>query len=74
MATMKLAQNLRNLQFVRWSSWFNSAMATPTQLDRCLVKDKVRKDDSGGAELRDAQWAKFEIQREERRVKVWRRT
>jgi hypothetical protein len=74
MATMRLAQNLRSLQFVRWSSWFNSAMATPTQLDRCLVNDRVRKDDSGGAELRDAQWAKFEIQREERRVKVWRRT
>jgi hypothetical protein len=74
MATMKLAQNLRSLQFVRWSSWFNSAKATPSQLDECLMDDRAGKDDSRGTELREAQWATFEIQREARRVKVWRRT
>jgi hypothetical protein len=74
MATMKLAQNLRNLQFVRWSSWFNSARATPRQLDECLMDDRARKEDSRGTELREAQWAMFEIQRGERRIKVWRRT
>jgi hypothetical protein len=73
MATMKLAQNIRSLQFVQWSSWFNSARATPHQPELCLM-DSVEKGDSGETELRDAQWATFEIQREERRIKVWRRT
>jgi hypothetical protein len=74
MATMRLAQNLRSLQFVRWTSWFNAAKTAPHQLDRCLVKDKVGKEDSWGAGLTDTSWATFEIQREARRVKVWRRT
>lgn len=73
MATMKLAQNIRSLQFVRWSSWFNSAKTTPRQLDWCLVNDSVHKDDGGGAKMSDALWATFEIQREERKIKVWRR-
>jgi hypothetical protein len=74
MAAMKLAQNLRSLQFVRWSSWFNSARVTPRQLDECMMDDRAGKDDSRGTELREAHWATFEIQREERRIKVWRRT
>jgi hypothetical protein len=74
MATMKLAQNIRSLEFVRWSSWFNSAKTTPRQPDLCLVNDSVNKDDTGGAKMRDALWATFEIQREERKIKVWRRT
>ncbi|KAH9987146.1 hypothetical protein BJV74DRAFT_796597 [Russula compacta] len=75
-ATMRLAQNLRSLESVRWSSWFNSAKTTPHQLElgRSLVNDSPGKDQSGGAELRDAQWATFEIRRGERRIKIWRRT
>jgi hypothetical protein len=73
MATMRLAQNLRSLEFVRWSSWFNATKTTPRCLDRPPVNDRVG-DQSGMAELMDAQWATFEIQREERRIKVWRRT
>ena len=68
--TMRLAQCLKSLEFVRWSSWFNAA---PCHLDRSPVNDRLG-DKSGVAELRDAQWATFEIQREERRIKVWRRT
>lgn len=68
--TMKLAQNFKSLEFVRWSSWFNT---TPRHLDRSPVNDRVG-DQSDVAELRDAQWATFEIQRQEQRIKVWRRT
>jgi hypothetical protein len=75
MATMRLAQYLKSLDFIRWSSWFNLAKTTPCRLDRSsLANDMVEKDESGAAELRDAQWATFEIQRERRRIKVWRRT
>jgi hypothetical protein len=74
MATMRLAQNLRNLDFVRWSSWFNPMRAMPRLPDRSPMNDRVvGKYQSGMAELKDAQWATFEIKREERRVKVWRR-
>ncbi|SRR5258708_1351679 len=74
MATMRLAQNLRNLEFVRWSSWFNPMKTKPRRPDWSPVNDRVGKDQSGMAELKDAQWATFEIKREERRIKVWRRT
>jgi hypothetical protein len=73
-ATMRLAQNLRNLDFVRWSSWFNPMKTMPRRPDRSPVNDRVGKYQSGMAELKDAQWATFEIKREERRIKVWRRT
>jgi hypothetical protein len=73
MATMRLAQNLKSLEFVRWSSWFNPIKTAPHRLDRSPENDRGG-DQSGVAELRDAQWAIFEIQREERRIKVWRRT
>ena len=74
MATMRLAQNLRNLDFVRWSSWFNPMKTMPRHLDPSPVNDGVEEYPSGMAELKDAQWATFEIKREERRIKVWRRT
>jgi len=75
LATMKLAQTLKGLQSVRWSSWFNSAKAMPRQLDQSLlVNERREQGKSAGAEFRDAQWAIFEVQREERRIKVWRRT
>jgi hypothetical protein len=72
-ATMRMAQSLRSLEFVQWSSWFNAIKPAPRHLDRSPVDDRVG-DQSGVAELRDGQWATFEIQREERRIKVWRRT
>ena len=71
-ATMRLAQNLRNLEFVRWSSWFNLIKTMPPSLDRSPGNDRVGNQNEP-AELRDALWATFEIQREERRIKVWRR-
>jgi len=74
LATMKLAQTLKTLESVRWSSWFNSVKATPRQLEQSLVNERQGKDKGAGAEFRDAQWATFEVQREERRIKVWRRT
>jgi hypothetical protein len=74
MATMRLAQNLRNLEFVRWSSWFNPMKTMPHRPGWSPVNDRVGKYQSGMAELKDAQWATFEIKREERRIKVWRRT
>ncbi|KAH9987517.1 hypothetical protein BJV77DRAFT_1025206, partial [Russula vinacea] len=75
MATMRLAQNLRSLEFIRWSSWFNPIKVAPHRLDRSPEDNRVLVgDQSGLAELGDAQWAAFEIQREERRIKVWRRT
>ena len=67
--TMRLAQDLRSLELVRWSSWFNT---TPRHLDRSPEDERVG-DHSGVSELKDAQWATFEIKREERRIKVWRR-
>ncbi|KAH8991671.1 hypothetical protein EDB92DRAFT_644060 [Lactarius akahatsu] len=70
MATMRLAQNLRSLTLVRWSSWFNSPKTTPRYPP---LNDKAEKRQSGGAELREVLWAAFEIQRGEGRVKVWRR-
>jgi hypothetical protein len=69
-ATMRLAQSLKSLEVVQWSSWFNPIK---TPLGRPPVDDRAG-DQSGVAELMDAQWASFEIQREERRIKVWRRT
>ncbi|KAI0281098.1 hypothetical protein BGY98DRAFT_1095046 [Russula aff. rugulosa BPL654] len=74
MATMRLAQNLKNLDFVRWSSWFNPMKTMPGLPDRSPVNDIVGKYQTGMAELKDAQWATFEIKREEQRIKVWRRT
>ena len=75
-ATMRLAQNLRNLDLVQWSSWFNpmNSKTMPRRPDRSPVNDRVGRYQSGMAELKDAQWATFEIKREERRIKVWRRT
>jgi len=73
MATMRLAQSLKNLEFVRWSSWFNSK-TTPRRLDQPVMNDSVSRDQGGAAELRDAQWATFEIQRGARRIKVSRWT
>ncbi|KAI9510031.1 hypothetical protein F5148DRAFT_1182740 [Russula earlei] len=73
MAAMRLAQDLRSLELVRWSSWFNSKIA-PGWLDPSPMNDRVVKDRSGVADLRHGQWATFEIQRGERRIKVWRRT
>ena len=70
MATMRLAQKLRNLTLVRWSSWFNSPKTTP----RPPLNVRAERSQSGGAGLREALWAAFEIQRGEGRVKVWRRT
>ncbi|KAI9440769.1 hypothetical protein H4582DRAFT_1812137, partial [Lactarius indigo] len=70
-ATMRLAQKLRNLTSVRWSSWFNSPKTTPRYPP---LNDKAGEENqSGGAELREILWAAFEIQRGEGRVKVWRR-
>lgn len=74
MATMRLAQNLRDLEFVRWSSWFNPMKTMPRRPDRPPVNDRAGKYQGGMSELKDAQWATFEIKREERRIKVWRRT
>jgi hypothetical protein len=75
MATMRLAQNLRSLDIVRWSSWFNPMKAMSRHPDRSPVNDSVvQYHQSGMAELKDAQWATLEIKREERRIKVWRRT
>jgi hypothetical protein len=73
MATMRLAQNLKNLEFVRWSSWFNSK-TTPRRLDQSVVNDRAGRNKGGAAESRDAQWATFEIQRGTRRIKVRRWT
>lgn len=75
-ATMRLAQNLRNLDSVRWSSWFNPMKTMSRRPDRSPVNNnnRVGKYQGGMAELKDAQWATFEIKREERRIKVWRRT
>ncbi|KAI0290422.1 hypothetical protein B0F90DRAFT_1786025, partial [Multifurca ochricompacta] len=50
-----------SLEWVRWSSWF-SYWNLPLQ-SFGLTKDDV-----------DAQWATFEIERREKRIKVWRRT
>ena len=74
MATMRLAQNLRNLDFVRWSSWFNPMKTMPRRPSRSPVNDRAGKHQGGMAGLKDAQWATFEIKREEQRIKVWRRT
>jgi hypothetical protein len=67
-ATMKLAQSLKSLEWVQWSSWFNSPKTTPKLSP---VTDRAGR---GEAESRDVQWAIFEVQRSERRVKVWRKT
>ncbi|KAH9074864.1 hypothetical protein EDB83DRAFT_2653849 [Lactarius deliciosus] len=70
MATMKLAQNLRSLTSVRWSSWFNSPKTTPRYPPLNYEAENIQ---SRGTELKEVLWAAFEIQRGEGRVKVWRR-
>jgi hypothetical protein len=71
-ATMRLAQNLRSLELVRWSSWFNLQKTTPPNLSP--VNDRAGRSQNKAAELREAQWATFEVQRSESRIKVWRKT
>ncbi len=47
MATMRLAQNLRNLESVRWSSWFNPMNTMSRLLVGSPVDDRIGKDYSG---------------------------
>ncbi|KAI0272739.1 hypothetical protein BC834DRAFT_1000863, partial [Gloeopeniophorella convolvens] len=69
-AAMKLAQVLKSLEVVRWRSWFTAQEASvPSADERSSVNPDVTGEDG-----REAEWAIFEIQRKERRIKVWRET
>ncbi|KAI0294336.1 hypothetical protein B0F90DRAFT_1640494 [Multifurca ochricompacta] len=80
LATMRLAQNLKSLEWVRWSSWFSywnlplQVTATANEDDK---RDKMNEQERVFGLTKDdvdAQWATFEIERREKRIKVWRRT